>query len=334
VSTTESSPIHNRIQKNLRKLKPWAAKIPTNCFRVYDRDIPEYPYQVDVFGPYVVLHDRRDPIKDVGTIKQKNFDDTLKAVHEVLGVSPANLVIKERRTFSHRSSEVPEQYQKQAGPIANADVDPRNFVVHEGACRYLLNLIDYIDVGLFLDHRPLRLRFSKELMGKSLLNLFSYTGSVSVAAAIGGAETTSIDLSNTYVEWSKSNFKLNDLSPTDHFFITADVLQYLADNAASHSTQGQPKKYDVIFLDPPTFSNSKKMISDSFEIERDQEFLVKSCMALLNNEGSLYFSNNKRDFKLLVSLENQFHIDRKTEWSLPPDFRDPKTHHLFVIRHK
>ena len=333
MSEEESSPIHNRLLKNVRKLQKMARLVPTDCYRLYDKDIPEYPSQIDVYGPYVILHDRRDTYKDVGPIKQQNYDDTIEAILHVLQITEDFLIIKERKTYAHKGGTAgAHQYEKQLSvPVSNAVVsDPRRIVVTEGRAKFRINLLDYIDVGLFLDHRPLRLQFAKGLNNARVLNLFSYTSSVSVAAALGGATTTSVDLSNTYIDWSQDNFELNGIALKNHEFLVADVLTYLAQKSAAVTAE----LFDVIFLDPPTFSNSKKMESDSFEIQRDHEFLVESCMKLLSPQGTLYFSNNRRDFRLAKSVTEKFDVNQKTEWSLPPDFRDPKTHHLTLIRHK
>jgi 23S rRNA (cytosine1962-C5)-methyltransferase/23S rRNA (guanine2445-N2)-methyltransferase / 23S rRNA (guanine2069-N7)-methyltransferase len=170
----------------------------------------------------------------------------------------------------------------------------------------------------------MRQKVFKTAKDKTFLNLFCYTGAVSVFAALGGAKTTSVDMSQTYLRWAQDNFAANDLNPEQHTFVNADVLEWLR-------LQNGHLKYDVIFLDPPTFSNSKKM-QDSFEVERDQDFLVNTCMSMLNPDGVLYFSNNKRKFKLNPELMSKYKVKDISEESIPQDFHDKKIHVCFEIR--
>jgi len=182
-----------------------------------------------------------------------------------------------------------------------------------------------LDTGLFMDHRPMRQIIFKEAKGKKFLNLFSYTGSVSVMAALGGAtHVTSVDLSGTYQDWARKNFEHNKISLKEHNFIIQSALDYL---------EKAVNKFDLIFLDPPTFSNSKKMEED-FEVEKDQEFLIKNCLRLLNPDGILYFSNNKRKFKLAPSMMELANIVDITGSTIPMDFRDQKIHHVYKITAK
>lgn len=308
--------IINRLMKNWKKLAPWAKRQKIDAFRLYDKDIPEFPFLIDVYADYVVVYDKTDPIKD----KDKNqLPQVIEALEEVLQFAPAKIVIKKRQRQEGKS-----QYEK---------LQERNqfLVIQEGEIQLEVNLFDYLDTGVFLDHRPMRLKLFKEVKQLSVstslqpevLNLFCYTGSVSVAAALGGGHVTSVDMSATYVDWAKRNFKLNKMSLTDHVFLQEDVLAYLS--------KPPEAQYDFIFLDPPTFSNSKRM-EDSFEVERDQGFVVTQSMARLKPSGILYFSTNKRDFRLSQELQSKYHIKNITEFSIPQDCHDKKIHHCFEIR--
>jgi 23S rRNA (cytosine1962-C5)-methyltransferase/23S rRNA (guanine2445-N2)-methyltransferase / 23S rRNA (guanine2069-N7)-methyltransferase len=189
-------------------------------------------------------------------------------------------------------------------------------------------LWDYLDTGLFLDHRPIRYQFLKKSKDKNFLNLFCYTASVSVMAAVGGARTYSVDMSKTYLEWAKENFKLNNLDISLHKFVEEDVLQYIENINRKLELQNY---FDTIFLDPPTFSNSKSMKTD-FDVERDQNWLVENVIKLLKPDGVLYFSNNKRDFKLSPELSSRFKVKTITKDTIPVDFHDMKIHHCFEIK--
>ena len=231
------SAIQNRLEKNYRKLKPWSDRNRFEAFRLYDRDIPEFPYIIDIYKDYVLVYDKSDVLKDAG---KNHLPPTLEAIKTLLKTEESKLIIKRRVR-----QEGDEQYEK----LNDKD---HEFAIQENQFKFYVNLWDYLDTGLFLDHRPSRYKIFQKSAGKRVLNLFSYTGSISVAAALGGASVTSIDLSNTYIEWAKRNFELNKIKLNDHSFLQADVLQFLQ-NDMPHNA------YDLIFLDPPTFSNSKRM---------------------------------------------------------------------------
>lgn len=304
------SVIQNRLEKNLKRLNGWAKQAQVDAWRVYDRDIPEYPFIVEKYGDYFVVWDKSDAVVDAG---KYHLPELLAALKAVFGADDEHIVQKKRER-----QEGLRQYERLS--------EKNSFLtVREGPALLRVNLWDYLDTGLFLDHRPMRARLRKESEGKRVLNLFCYTGSVSVASALGGGTVTSLDMSATYLEWAVENFKLNGLDPAKHRFVQTDVLQWL----------GQPPEaepFDLIFLDPPTFSNSKRMQRD-FEVEQDQEFLVESCMRRLSPGGTLYFSNNKRRFKLSPKVSGSWRTDDLGEGTIPPDFHDRKIHHCFRIRH-
>lgn len=303
--------IKNRIEKNYKHRAKWARKEGIESFRIYEKDIPEFPFIVDVYKDHAVIFEKRD--SEIDAEKFDHFAYIISAVKDVLSIPEEKVVIKSR--------------SKQKGTTQYERLDEKNelITIKEYQAEFLVNLHDYLDTGLFLDHRPMRQIIYKEAKDKKILNLFSYTGSVSVMAALGGAKhVTSVDLSATYQEWARKNFEHNKISLKEHNFIVQSALEYLG---KAQST------FDLIFLDPPTFSNSKKM-DDDFEVEKDQIPLIKNCLRLLNPEGTLYFSNNKRKFKLDPEIETMATVVDITAKTIPLDFRDQKIHHCFKITHK
>lgn len=304
--------IKNRLDKNHRKLKAWAHRHHIEAYRLYDRDIPEYPYIVDIYKDHFVVYDKTDSVVDAG----KNFlPHVLEAIKALFKTPEEKIVIKRRAR-----QEGLQQYEK-------LDRREETFTVRESQAQLYVNLYDYLDTGLFLDHRPMRQVIFKSVRDKDFLNLFCYTGAVSVFAALGGARsTTSVDMSQTYLSWAQENFQLNQIPMEHHEFVNMNALEYL------HKMQGEPR-FDVIFLDPPTFSNSKKM-EEAFEVEKDQDFLVEKAMSMLHPEGVLYFSNNKRKFRLSENIQQKYLIKDITRESIPQDFHDQKIHHCFEIKNK
>lgn len=303
--------IQNRLEKNYKHRVKWAKREGIEAFRLYEKDIPEFPFIIDVYKDNAVIFEKRD--EEIDAEKFDHFEFIISAVKNVLQIPEEKVIIKSR--FRQKGS---TQYTK---------LEEKNeyFPVKEHQAEILVNLHDYLDTGLFLDHRPLRQMVFKEAAGKKVLNLFSYTGSISVFAALGGAtKVTSVDMSATYMDWAKKNFEHNKLNVDQHNFIVESALEWLP--RAS-------QRFDLIILDPPTFSNSKKMDED-FEVEKDQVTLIKDCLRLLAPDGVLYFSNNKRKFKLAPELSNLAEIKDITPRTIPEDYRDPKVHHCFKITHK
>lgn len=302
--------IFNRLQKNYKRLKKWANRLELEAYRLYDRDIPEYPYIVDLYGDQIVIFERIHWDIDAG--KEDHKEHILEAVEKLFSVDRKQIIYKERQRQSGS-----EQYTKRSRTNKRMEV-------REHQAKFLVNLHDYLDTGLFLDHRPLRQIIFKEAAAKKVLNLFSYTGSISVMAALGGGTVTSVDMSATYMDWAKDNFKANGLDLSKHFFIQDNALEYLADCS---------EKFDLIILDPPTFSNSKKM-EESFDVERDQIPLLEDTMRLLTPNGVLYFSNNKRKFRMDRGLEDRYLIQDITSRTIPEDFHDQSIHNCFKITHR
>lgn len=304
--------LENRIKKNLKKLKGWALREKFEAYRIYDGDLPNYPFAVDLYGSYALIHDRRRSQDMFGE------EDKLESLKRILSLElqPKDIVVKVRkpqRVGGNKS----RQYERQ-------NETGHGLWVQEGKARFLVNLYDYLDTGLFLDHRRLRSLMYKEIQpSESFLNLFSYTGAASVWAALAGARTRSVDLSNTYIHWAKANFKGNRLNPDEHEFLVTDVLDWIRGPV--------DQKFDWIFLDPPTFSNSKSM-KTNFEVERDHVELIRQTLRWLKPEGRLVFSCNKRSFKLSDEITRDLAVKDWGRQTLPMDFRDPKTRHAFLIR--
>jgi 23S rRNA (guanine2445-N2)-methyltransferase / 23S rRNA (guanine2069-N7)-methyltransferase len=300
----------NRLEKNYSHLQKWARKNHISCYRVYDADLPEYAYAIDIYNDYAVLQEYAAPSSiPVHKAEQRSLE-VMQVVPRALGFEPDKLVVKKRK--QQKGS---EQYQKM-------DKTQHSMVVSEGQAKLKVNLYDYLDTGLFLDHRPLRLRFAELKPGTRFLNCFCYTASASVHAALAGALTTNIDLSNTYLLWAEDNFRLNHLALAKHQFIQYDCREWLKITR---------DRFDVIFLDPPSFSNSKRM-NDTLDIQRDHVTLVNSAMRLLNPDGVLYFSTNFRQFKMDSQLEEKYTVVDISSQTIDQDFkRNNKIHHCFKI---
>ncbi|WP_094752075.1 bifunctional 23S rRNA (guanine(2069)-N(7))-methyltransferase RlmK/23S rRNA (guanine(2445)-N(2))-methyltransferase RlmL [Psychromonas sp. CD1] len=302
----------NRLSKNLKKLEKWAKRENIECYRMYDADLPEYNVAIDRYGEYIIIQEYRAPKEiELGKVRRR-FLDVVSTVRYMLNLSDDKLVIKVRERQKGR-----KQYEKM-------DSKKQSLIMHEGNAKLIVNLQDYLDTGLFLDHRPIRLRIAKMAQGKDFLNLFCYTATASVHAALGGAKsTTSIDMSNTYIAWGEKNFALNDIKGK-HDFIQQDCIKWL---------QHSHEKYDLIFIDPPTFSNSKRM-KDIFDVQDDHVSLLTSASACLNADGEIIFSNNKRNFKLDIDAIKAlgFYVKDITKSTIPEDFkRNYKIHQCWIL---
>lgn len=303
--------IQNRIEKNYKHRAKWAKREGFEAFRLYNKDIPEFPFIIDLYKDHVVIFEKRDD--EIDAEKFDHFNFIISAVKNVLNLPEERVIIKSR--------------VRQKGSTQYTKLEDKNefIVVQEYKAQYLVNLHDYLDTGLFLDHRPLRQIIFKASSGKKVLNLFSYTGAISVAAALGGAsKVTSVDMSATYQDWAKKNFEQNGIPLNQHNFIVDSALEFL---------EKASQRFDIIILDPPTFSNSKKMDED-FEVEKDQVAVVKHCLRMLADDGVLYFSNNKRKFKIDPAILEMANVQDITARTIPEDYKDTKIHSCFKITHK
>ena len=309
--------VANRLKKNRQRLGKWAKKNDIFCFRLYDADMPEYSAAIDIYNDKIHVQEYQAPSSIDELKAETRFQELLDAISCVFELPPSDIFVKTRRRNKGKS-----QYEKNSDYRDNSE---RDFLeVQEGNARLLVNLSDYLDTGLFLDHRPLRRMIASSIAGKSFLNLFCYTASATTLAALGGAKSSvSVDMSNTYLDWAKRNFQLNTIRETNHALVRADVFQWIKD-----CRQG----FDVIMLDPPTFSNSKKM-DDVLDVQKDHVALIKRCMELLNPNGVLYFSNNLRSFKMDVDAFFAFNIKDITRQTIDVDFeKNPKIHHCWTIQ--
>ena len=302
----------NRLQKNLKKLKKQADREQTDSFRIYDADLPEYAVAVDLYGDEVHLQEYHAP-KTVDSRKAaQRLEDVQAALPQVLNLPEGNIHLKVRQRQKGL-----QQYEKQAQRGVFKEV-------HEGDCRFLVNLTDYLDTGLFLDHRLTRKLVQELAAGTRFLNLFAYTGAVTVHALRGGArETTTIDMSKTYLQWAARNIRLNGFSPERQELIQADCLHWL------ETAKGE---YDLIFLDPPSFSNSKSMTT-TFDVQRDHVDLLRRVSGLLAPGGTLIFSNNLRTFSMESAALPELEIEDISAKTIPFDFqRNPRIHNCWLIR--
>lgn len=292
----------NRLTKVYRHLSKQARRQQISCYRIYDHDLPEFPFCIDIYEDklYVAEYKRYHGMDE--TEHELWIENCAKVLSEVLSIPRENIYIKLRQRKPGRLG----QYQK-------LDLKGNEFPVTENGLQFLANLTDYLDTGLFLDHRITRQLVREISLGKKVLNLFAYTGSFSVYAAAGGAsEVLTVDLSNTYLEWAKRNMVLNGFDEVNRYkFLQADVKQYLKEIA--------PASFDIIVMDPPTFSNSKRM-DDILDIQRDHVDLINQALAALKPGGQLFFSTNFTKFSLEKDKIKTDKIKDLTRFSTPFDF--------------
>ena len=313
VSSDVAVDFANRLQKNIKKIEKWAKQQGLDAYRLYDADLPEYNLAVDRYGDHIVVQEYAAP-KNIDENKaRQRLLDAVNATLNVTGIETNKLILKVRKKQKGTN-----QYEK----LANKG---EYFYVNEYGAKLWVNLTDYLDTGLFLDHRLTRKMLGEMAQGKDFLNLFAYTGSATVHAALGKAKsTTTVDMSNTYLNWAEQNLLLNDIEGKQHKLIQADCLQWL---------EKCDRQFDLIFVDPPTFSNSKRM-EDSWDVQRDHIKLMKNLKRILRPNGTIVFSNNKRGFKMdFAKLEelglSAVEISHKT---LPLDFeRNKQIHNCWLV---
>ena len=304
----------NRLQKNIKKIEKWAKQQGLDAYRLYDADLPEYNLAVDRYADHIVVQEYAAP-KNIDENKaRQRLLDAVNATLNVTGIETNKLILKVRQKQKGTN-----QYEK----LANKG---EYFYVNEYGAKLWVNLTDYLDTGLFLDHRLTRKMLGEMAQGKDFLNLFAYTGSATVHAALGKAKsTTTVDMSNTYLNWAEQNLLLNDIEGKQHKLIQADCLQWL---------EKCDRQFDLIFVDPPTFSNSKRM-EDSWDVQRDHIKLMTNLKRILRPNGTIVFSNNKRGFKMdFAKLEelglSAVKISHKT---LPLDFeRNKQIHNCWLVQ--
>ena len=311
----------NRLGKNLKRLRGWAEREGVSCYRVYDADMPEYAFAIDVYRAiepdelWLYVQEYAAPAEIELEAVRRRRGEVLATLPGTTGVAPERIRVRTRRRTRRG-----EQYDK-------VDEQAHFHVVSEGGLRFRVNFEDYLDTGLFLDQRVTRARLRDAARGKHFLNLFAYTGAATVYAAAGGAaSTTSVDLSRTYLGWAQRNLALNSLAGDAHAWVQADCREWLTDAARG------PARFDLVFLDPPTFSNSKRM-QGVLDIERDHPELIDACARLLAPGGLLIFSTNAQRFRLQEKLGERYRIRDLSAATLPKDFeRNPRIHRCFEVR--
>ena len=304
----------NRLHKNLRHLGRWATRDRVSCYRLYDADLPEYAVAIDRYEQWLHVQEYAPPATVDATRARERLEQVMAALPAALELPAENVFLKVRQRQRGSS-----QYQKQAQ-------QGRFHEVHEGPGRFLVNFSDYLDTGLFLDHRLTRQRLGEQAAGRRFLNLFGYTGAATVHAALGGAtSTTTVDLSATYLDWARRNLELNGICGPRHQLIQMDCRQWLV---------WARERYELIFVDPPTFSNSKRLDHD-FDVQRDHVELLRQALRLLTPDGTLVFSTNHRRFRLDRESLAEVQIEDWSRKTLPLDFaRDPKIHQCWALRVK
>ena len=318
----------NRLRKNLRATKGWRTREDVTCYRAYDADLPEYAAAIDVYteaddpdATWLHVQEYAAPAEIPDADVRRRFGEVLAAAREVFGVPRERVATKVRARGKGGSKYAADAALRRGETL----------VVREGAARLQVNLFDYLDTGLFLDHRPLRMRLQQEAAGRRFLNLFCYTGAATVHAAVGGAATTtSVDLSATYLQWASDNLRGNrvggrPLAGSRHRLVQADAIAWLEADAG---------EYDLVFCDPPTFSNSAR--AEDFDIQRQHVRLLRAAVARLSREGVLYFSNNYRRFRLDDEAVAEFaDCEDITAETIPPDFaRNPRIHRAWRLRRR
>lgn len=306
----EATALADRLRKNARHLARWARREELEAYRLYDRDIPEFPYAIDRYGEWLhaQLFAGKRPLTDAAIAAH------LAAISATLEVPHDRIALKIRRRQRGDS-----QYEKLAD-------DGPSFTVRERGHRFEVNLLRYLDSGLFLDHRETRRMVAAEARDKRLLNLFAYTGSFTVyAACAGAAATVTVDMSHTYQDWTARNLALNGISAgVQHRLVADDVMTWLG--TAGYARE----RFDLIVLDPPSFSNSKRM-HDSFDVQRDQMPLLAATLRLLAPGGTLYFSNNRQGFKLDAEVAALARFEEITARTVPDDFKRRMPHRCWRV---
>lgn len=310
----------NRLRKNIKSSQDWARRQDVDCFRIYDADMPEYAFAIDQYGDgaenrWAVVQEYAPPRTIQPQAARQRRNEALAVIRHELGIPADRLFIRERRQ------------QKDGAQYEKLDNEREHDIVREQPYKFWVNFTDYLDTGLFLDHRLTRRYVGELAKGKRFLNLFAYTGTATVHAAGGGAaSSTTVDMSRTYIEWAKRNLALNDLASPQHGFVQADCLAWLQEQS------DKARRWDLMFIDPPTHSRSKRMEQD-FDVQRDHVQLLTLAANLLAPDGVIVFSNNYTRFRLdregLAAFEVE-DIGRKT---LPKDFeRSPRIHSCYVLK--
>ena len=311
----------NRLAKNIKHLRSWTQREEISCYRMYDADMPEYAFAIDVYrtlepdAQWLYVQEYAAPAEIELDAVRKRRGEVLASLPQATGVPSERIQVRTRRRTKRG-----EQYEK-------LDQQAEFYVVMEGSLKFRVNFEDYLDTGIFLDHRLTRARLRAAARGKHFLNLFAYTGTASVYAASGGAvSTTTLDMSRTYLDWAQRNLSINGFHGAAHNFVQADCREWLK------QARARPERFELVFLDPPTFSNSKRM-EGVLDIERDHPELIGDCAQLLAPGGLIVFSTNAQKFRLDEQVTQRFDVRDVSQASLPKDFeRNPRIHKCYEVR--
>jgi 23S rRNA (guanine2445-N2)-methyltransferase / 23S rRNA (guanine2069-N7)-methyltransferase len=310
----------NRLRKNLKAADEWSRREGIDCYRVYDADMPEYAFAIDLYGDgsdmrHAVVQEYAPPRTVEPAAARGRREEAMAVIPTLLQLPHERIHVRERRAQKGFS-----QYQKVAA-------SQEFHIVREGGLRFWVNFTDYLDTGLFLDHRITRRRVGEMAAGRRFLNLFAYTGTATVyAAAAGAVASTTVDMSRTYLDWAKRNLALNDLAMAHHGFVQADCMSWLSEQVDT------ARRFDLIFVDPPTHSRSKRLTED-FDVQRDHVRLISLASRLLAPRGVIVFSNNYTRFKIDLAQLRDFAVEDISEATLPWDFRrSPRIHRAYVLR--
>jgi len=310
--TSKLQMLENRLSKVFKHLRKTARRQNITCYRVYDDDINEFPFSIELYENHAYVAEYSRPHGMDEETHETWLDSSLEVISKVLEIEPGKIWVKQRQRKASRQ----EQYEK-------LSFESHIMTAHEAGLSFKVNLSDYLDTGLFLDHRITRGMVKAESEGKKVLNLFCYTGSFSVYAAAGGAsQVISVDLSKTYLAWAEENMQLNGIDTTKHQFVHADVLQYL-DTLPEN-------EFDLVILDPPTFSNSKRM-KEFLDIQRDHVDILNKVLHATKPGGIIYFSNNYRRFVLDTEQVKATSIKDITGQTMPFDFQQKMIRKCYKI---
>jgi 23S rRNA (guanine2445-N2)-methyltransferase / 23S rRNA (guanine2069-N7)-methyltransferase len=304
--------LKNRLDKNVRHLRKRLSREGITCWRAYDQDLPEYAAAIDVYENWLHIQEYKAPLEVPVDVARIRMREIVRVASEVLEIPRDRIAVKTR------------ERGKGGSKYGQFDQKGEFIEVHEGGLKFLINPTDYLDTGLFIDHRLVRAKIRELAAGKHFLNLFAYTGTASVYAAAGDArDTTTVDLSGTYLDWASRNLDLNGYSGARHRLVQEDAMTFL---------EKRSMQYGLIYVDPPTFSNSKK--ADDFDVQRDHVKLLLACNERLLPDGVIVFSNNFRRFQLdRAALEPHFQIEDWSAPSIPFDFaRRHNIHGCWLLR--
>jgi 23S rRNA (cytosine1962-C5)-methyltransferase len=313
ISPEKATMFRNRFTKVFRHMNKLARRQEVSCYRIYDHDLPEFPLRIEMYEDwlYVAEYRRNHHMEEA---EHNEWLGACKSIiEEITGIPASRIVLRTRQRKSNRQ----DQYQK-------LDDEKEYMLVREQGLKFKINLTDYLDTGLFLDHRVTRAMVRAEVQGKKILNLFCYTGSFSVYAAAGGAtEVVSVDLSKTYLKWATENMELNGFyDPARHLYLHEDVKQYLPKLPSAY--------FDLVIMDPPTFSNSKRM-EDFLDIQQDHPVLIKQTLSAMKPGGMIYFSTNFSRFQLQIESLTDCTVKDITRATTPFDFQGKLNRFCFLI---